>query len=89
MSVTLQAFNNTGTLQGAGLTVSIPANATVFQTGASIGVPVDVAVGVVLTHNAAFEAISGSITTLNGGVGLSFDSPFTSRDGAIMGRPVR
>ena len=89
MSVTLKAFNNTGTLQGAGLTVSIPANATVFQTGASIGVPVDVAVGVVLTHNAAFEAISGSITTLNGGVGLSFDSPFTSRDGAIMGSPVR
>lgn len=79
VSVTLKAYDSTGTIQGAGLTVSIPGNATVFQTGASIGVPVDVAAGVVLTHNGSFGAISGNITTLNGANGLSFDSAFTSR----------
>ena len=89
VSVTLKGFDSAGALQGAGLTFSIPANATVFQTGATIGVPVNVAAGVVLTHNAAFGAISGNITTLNGANGLSFDSPFTPRDGALMGYPVR
>jgi hypothetical protein len=89
ISVTLKGFDATGTLQGAGLTFSLPSNATVFKTGADIGVPVNVAAGVVLTHNAAFGAIAGNITTLNGANGLSFDSPFTSRDGALMGFPVR
>ena len=89
VSVNLKGFDSTGTLQGAGLTVNVPPNATIFQTGATIGVPVNVAAGVVLTHNGAFGAISGNITTLNGGNGLSFDSAFTSRDGAIMGGPVR
>ncbi len=85
VSVTLKAYDSAGALQGAGLTFSIPANATVFQTGALIGVPVGVAAGVVLTHNGAFGAISGNITTLNGANGLSFDSPFTARDAGGSG----
>ena len=85
VSVTLKAYDNAGTLQGAGLTFTIPANATVFQTGGLIGVPVGVAAGVVLTHNGAFGAISGNITTLNGANGLSFDSPFTPRDSGGAG----
>ena len=89
LSVTLKAFDSMGNLQGAGLTVNAPGNATVFQTAGSIGVPVGVFAGIVLTHNGAFGAVSGNITTLNGANGLSFDSPFTARDGAIMGAPVR
>ena len=89
LSVTLKGFDSLGNLQGAGLTVNAPANATIFQTAASIGVPINVFAGVVLTHNGAFGAVSGNITTLNGANGLSFDSPFTARDGAIMGAPVR
>ena len=89
VNVTLKGFDSTGTLQGAGLTFAIPANATVFKTGANIGVPVNVAAGVVLTHDGAFGAIAGNITTLNGANGLSFDSPFTPRDGALLGYPVR
>ena len=76
----MKAYDNAGTLQGAGLTFTIAANATTFQTGGLIGIPVGVAAGVVLTHNGAFGAISGNITTLNGANGLSFDSAFTVRD---------
>lgn len=83
ISVTLRAYDSTGALQGAGLTFSIPANATVFKTGADIGVPAGVAVGVVLTHNGAFGSISGNITTLSGAAGLSFDSPFAPRTDSI------
>jgi hypothetical protein len=79
VSVTLRGYNSAGALQGAGLTFSIPGNATVFKTGAEIGVPVGVAAGVVLTHDGGFGSISGNITTLNGANGLSFDSPFTPR----------
>jgi hypothetical protein len=80
LSVTLSAYNNLGVLQGSGLTFSMPANATVFKTATDIGVPADTFAGVVLTHNGAFGAVSGNITTLNGANGLSFDSPFTARE---------
>jgi hypothetical protein len=80
LNVTLKAYDSLGAQQGSGLTFSLPQNATVFQTGALIGVPVGVAAGVVLTHNGAFGAVSGNITTLNGANGLSFDSPFTARE---------
>ena len=79
VSVFLRGHDSLGNVQGAGLAVFIPANATVFKTGAEIGVPVGVFAGVVLTHNGSFGAISGNITTLNGANGLSFDSPFTPR----------
>ena len=80
LSVTLSAYNNLGVLQGTGLTFPVPANATVFQTATGIGVPLNTFAGIVLTHNGAFGAVSGNITTLNGVNGLSFDSPFTPRD---------
>ena len=86
---TLRGYNSLGVLQGAGVTVTIPANATVFKTATDVGVPVNVFAGIVLTHNGAFGAVSGNITTLNGANGLSFDSPFTPRDGQVKGRPVR
>jgi hypothetical protein len=87
--VTLHAYNSAGALQGAGVTLILPPNATMFKTAGDLGVPTETFAGVVLTHNGAPGAISANITTLNGVAGLSFDSPFTPRDGAILGRPVR
>ena len=89
VNVTLRGYNNAGALQGAGVTLTIPANATEFRTAGQIGVPVEIFAGIVLTHNGALGAISGNITTLNGANGLSFDSPFTPRDGGWQGLPVR
>lgn len=85
VNVTLAAYDSLGAKQGAGVTFSIPANATVFKTATETGVPVDVFAGVVLTHDGTFGAISGNITTLNGANGLSFDSAFTPRDGNLRG----
>lgn len=89
VNVTLRGYNNAGALQGAGATLTLPANATEFRTATQIGVPAGIFAGIVLTHDGAFGAISGNITTLNGATGLSFDSPFTPRDGGWPGPPVR
>ncbi len=89
VSVSLRADDSSGAPLGAGVTVSIPANATVFKTATDVGVPVNVHSGIVLTHNGAVGAISGNVTTLNGANGLSFDSPFTARSPAVLGRPSR
>jgi hypothetical protein len=89
LNVTLRAYDSTGALQGAGLAFSIPANATLFKTATQAGVPANVFAGIVLTHDGAFGAISSNITTLNGANGLSFDSPFTPRDGGWSSPPVR
>ena len=89
ISVTLRGFDNTGTLQGAGLTITLQPNATDFRTANQIGVPVNVFAGIVLTHNGAFGAVSANITTLNGANGLSFDSPFTAREGTLQALPIR
>ena len=89
INVTLRAYDSAGVLQGAGITFSIPGNATVFKTATEAGVPVNVFAGIVLTHEGAFGAISANITTLNGANGLSFDSPFTSRSPAVAGLPIR
>ena len=89
ISVTLCGYNSAGALQGSGLTFSIPANATVFQTAGAVGVPLNIFAGIVLTHNGPFGGVSGNITTLNGMNGLSFDSPFTPRDGGLQAYPVR
>ena len=89
LSVTLRAYNSAGALQGAGLTFSLPANATVFKTATNVGVPANVFAGMVLTHDGAFGAVSGNITTLNGANGLSFDSPFTPRGVSLQAPPVR
>ena len=89
LNVTLRGYDSTGALLGAGITFSIPANATVFKTANETGVPVNVFAGIVLTHGGAVGAISANITTLNGANGLSFDSPFTPRSPAPQGPPVR
>ena len=89
ISVTLRGFDVSGALQGAGLTVTLPPNATDFRTANQIGVPVNVFAGIVLTHEGGFGAVSANITTLNGANGLSFDSPFTSRGREIHLRPLR
>ena len=79
LNLTLRAFDQLGVLQGSGLTLTAPPNATVFRTATQVGVPVNVFAGLVLTHDGAPGAMSGNITTLNGANGLSFDSPFTGR----------
>jgi hypothetical protein len=89
ISVTLRAYDSSGTLQGAGLTLTLQPNATDFRTAAQIGVPVNVFAGIVLTHNGAFGAVTANITTLNGANGLSFDSPFTARRGELQGLSIR
>lgn len=89
VNVTLRGYNGAGALQGTGAALTIPANATEFRTATQIGVPTGVFAGIVLTHDGAFGAISGNITTLNGATGLSFDSPFTPRNGGWQGPPVR
>lgn len=89
LSVTLRGYDSTGTLQGAGLTIALPANATDFRTANQIGVPSNVFAGIVLTHNGVHGAVSANITTLNGANGLSFDSPFTARNQTMGGGPVR
>ena len=53
LNVTLRAFNNLGVLQGAGVTFSVAANATVFKTATDVGVPVNTFAGIVLTHGQA------------------------------------
>jgi hypothetical protein len=63
MSVTLRAYDSAGVLQGAGLTLTLPPNATSFRTAAQIGVPVNVFAGIVLTHNGAFGAIAAALFT--------------------------
>lgn len=85
VNVTLRAFNNLGVLQGSALTFAVPANATEFKTATQVGVPVGTFAGLVLTHDGAYGAISGNITTLNGANGLSFDSAFTPREFAAGG----
>ena len=85
VNVTLTGYNDMGVQQGAGVTFAVPANATVFKTAGDAGVPLNIFAGVVLTHDGTFGAISGNITTLNGANGLSFDSPFTPRDGNLRG----
>lgn len=89
ISVTLRAYDSAGAALGSGITFNLPANATDFRTATLIGVPVNVAAGIVLTHNGGFGAVSANITTLNGSTGLSFDAPFTSRAGGLQGPPVR
>ena len=84
LSVTLRAFNNAGTLEGPGLTMTLQPNATDFKTATQVGVPVNVFAGIVLTHNGAFGAVAANITTLNAANGLSFDSPFTPRSSRAM-----
>ncbi|MEO8358558.1 MAG: hypothetical protein ABI672_00890 [Vicinamibacteria bacterium] len=92
VSVTLRATDATGTLVGTALTFTVPANATVFKS-----TKIDMLVpgtgngsfgGTTLTHNGAFGAISANTTTL-GSTGLSFDSPFTTRDAIVLGSPIR
>ena len=89
VSVTLRAYGSAGDLLGSAVTFSISAEATTFKTAGDLGVPLEMFAGIVLTLNGASGAISANLTTLNGTTGLSFDSPFTPRDGALMGRPVR
>lgn len=89
LSVSLSAYDSAGVLQGTGLTITLQANATDFRTAAQIGVPAGLFAGIVLNHNGAFGAVSGNITTLNGANGLSFDSPFATRDSGLQALPVR
>ena len=89
VSVTLRGFDAAGALQGAGLTLTLPANATEVRTAFQIGVPVNVFAGIVLNHDGAFGAVSANITTLNGANGLSFDSPFGLRDSSVQTIPGR
>lgn len=89
LSVTLSAYSSAGVLQGTPLTLTLQPNATNFSTAAQIGVPAGAFAGIVLAHNGAFGAVSGNITTLNGANGLSFDSPFTTRDSGLQALPVR
>lgn len=83
VSVTLTAYDTNGVSLGTPLTLSVPANATAFRTAGQIAPAHASFGGIVLTHNSTFGAISGNITTLNGANGLSFDSPFTPRDGNL------
>lgn len=89
VAVTLRAFNSAGAPQGAGLTIMLPPNSTDFRTAAQVGVPVGAFAGVVLTHAGAFGAVTANITTLNGAVGLSFDSPFSPRSPHLIGLAIR
>ena len=89
VSVTLRAFDATGVLQGAGQTLTLQPNATEFRTATQVGVPVNIFAGIVLTHDGAVGAVSANITTLNGANGLSFDSPFGSRDPSTQAGPSR
>ena len=89
VSVTLRAFDAAGVLQGAGQTLTLQPNATEFRTATQVGVPVNIFAGIVLTHDGAVGAVSANITTLNGANGLSFDSPFGSRDPSTQAGPSR
>ena len=89
VSVTLRAFNSAGALQGAGLTLILPPNATDYRFAGEVGVPTGTFAGLVLTHNGAVGAVSGTIITLNPASGVSFDAPFVSRDPTVGGPTVR
>lgn len=89
VSLTLRGFNNAGVVQGAGLTITLQPNATDFRTASQVGVPVNTFAGIAISHNGAFGALSGNITTLNTANGLSFDSPFTTREFGLQSAPVR
>ena len=89
VTVTLRGYNSAGVLAGTEVTFVVPPNATVFKTAGGDQATGAANGGTVLTHNGAVGAISGNTTTLSGGSGLSFDSPFTPRAHAVLGPPVR
>lgn len=82
-TITLTAYDTNGVSIGTPLTVAIAPNATVFRTAGQIAPAHASFGGIVLTHDSTFGGVSGNITTLNGANGLSFDSPFTPRDGNV------
>jgi len=76
--VTVTAWSPAGTAIGSS-TQTIPPNGTIFVTASSLGAASSFG-SMTIAHPAKPGAISANMTTLSNVTGLSFDSPFTTRE---------
>jgi hypothetical protein len=76
--VTVTAWSPAGSVIGS-TTQTLPANGTIFVTAGSLGAA-NTFGSMTIAHPAKVGAVSANMTTLSNATGLSFDSPFTTRD---------